>query len=300
MTPEPGRSRTVLGLLLLASVTIITLDARHETSVSPVDPLRTAAGSVLGPVENVASDALRPITNIPEHFRTVDGLRKDNAALEVTNKQLEAQLRSASANNNRVDEAAGIAQLADTSRYGVVNAQVAGMGSAQSFSRTVTIDRGTADGVVPDLTVVNADGLVGRVIEATRHSATVLLIVDRKSTIGGRLGESMELGFLDGDGSLSGDGALELSLVDHTVSPKVGDDVVSWGSRNEAPYVAGVPIGKVVSVHSSPAELTETATIDPYVDFSSLDLVAVITDAPPAPKQDPSTTSNASKAGGSR
>jgi rod shape-determining protein MreC len=109
----------------------------------------------------------------------------------------------------------------------------------------------------------------------------------------------MELGFLDGDGSLSGDGTLELSLVDHTVSPKVDDEVVSWGSRNEAPYVAGVPIGKVTSVHSSPAELTETATIDPYVDFSSLDLVAVITDAPPVSAQQPTTTSNAS-AGGHR
>jgi rod shape-determining protein MreC len=141
---------------------------------------------------------------------------------------------------------------------------------------------------------------VGRVIEATRHSSTVLLIVDRKSTIGGRLGESMELGFLDGDGSQSGDGTLELSLVDHTVSPKVDDKVVSWGSRNEAPYVAGVPIGKVVSVHSSPAELTETATIDPYVDFSSLDLVAVITEAPPVSAQQPTTTSNASNAGGHR
>jgi len=294
MTPEPGRSRTVLGLLVLASITIITLDARHETSVSPVDPLRSAAGSILGPVENVASDALRPITNIPDHFRTVDGLRTDNAALEATNKQLQAQLRSATANSNRADEAAGIADLADTSGYGVVAAQVVGMGSAQSFSRTVTIDRGTTDGVVPDLTVVNADGLVGRVIESTRHSATVLLIVDRKSTIGGRLGESMELGFLDGDGNLSGDGTLELSLVDHTVSPQVGDRVVSWGSRNEAPYVAGVPIGRVVSVHSSPAELTETATIDPYVDFSSLDLVAVITDAPPISEQQ-KTTSNASR-----
>ena len=153
-------------------------------------------------------------------------------------------------------------------------AQVVGMGPAQSFSRTVTIDAGTADGVVPDLTVVNADGLVGRVIAATRHSATVLLIVDRKSTVGGRLGESMELGFLDGRRQPVRRRRARASLVDHTVSPQVGDDVVTWGSRNEAPYVAGVPIGKVVSVHSSPAELTADRTIDPYVDFSSLDLVA--------------------------
>lgn len=299
MTPEPGRSRTVLGLLVLASVTIITLDARHETAASPVDPLRSIAGAVLGPVEDGASAALHPITAIPDHFRTVDGLNDDNAALVAANKQLQAQLRSSSANGNRARELEGIADLADTAAYSIVAAQVVGMGSAQTFSRTVTIDVGTADGVVPDLTVINADGLVGRVIEANLHTSTVLLIVDRKSTTGGRLGDSMELGFLTGDGNLSGDGTLELSLVDHTVSPAVGDDVLSWGSRNEAPYVAGVPIGKVVSVHSTPSELTETATIRPYVDFSSLDVVAVVTDAPPASsvrQRDPKTSTNAAGA----
>ncbi len=299
MPPEPGRSRTVLGLLVLASVTILTLDARHDTSASPVDPLRTAAGAVLGPVETTASDVLRPITGIPDHFRTVDGLRQDNAALTAANKQLQQQLRTSTANGHRAREAAGIAALADTSGYGIVTAQVVGLGSAQTFSRTVTIDTGRASGVVPDLTVINADGLVGRVIEATRSTATVLLLVDRKSTIGGRLSESMELGFLHGDGSLSGDGSLQFSLVDHTISAKVGDDVVSWGSRNAAPYVAGVPVGQVVKVQSSPAELTETATIRPYADFSSLDLVAVVTAAPPASEQRQATVNNADASAGS-
>ncbi len=293
MTPDHGRSRTVLGLLVLASVTILTLDARHETAASPVDPLRAATGAILGPVENAASDALRPITQIPDHFRTVDGLRQDNAALTASNKQLQQQLRTRAANQHRARETVGITSFADSSGYSIVAAQVVGLGSAQTFSRTATIDVGRADGVVPDLTVINADGLVGRVIEATRSTATVLLIVDRKSTIGGRLAESMELGFLHGDGSLSGDGSLELSLVDHTTSPQVGDDVLSWGSRNDAPYVAGVPIGTVVSVHSSPAELTETATIEPYADFSSLDLVAVVTDAPPVTRQRQGTVSTA-------
>ncbi|MDQ3485250.1 MAG: rod shape-determining protein MreC, partial [Actinomycetota bacterium] len=175
----------------------------------------------------------------------------------------------------------------------VVPAQVVAIGPAQSFSRTVTIDAGTTSGVQPDLTVVNADGLVGRVVSATSTTATVLLIVDGNSTIGGRLGGSMELGFLYGDGGIGNDGVLELSLVDHTVSPRAGDTVLTWGSRNGAPYIPGVPIGEVVSVRSSPAELTETATIDPYVDFSSLDVVAVVTSV------EPGSPSNQA-AGGSR
>ena len=68
-----------------------------------------------------------------------------------------------------------------------------------------------------------------------------------------------------------------MSLVDHTVTPHPGDLVLTWGSRGDAPYLPGIPIGPVVSVHSSPAELTQTATVKPYVDFSSLDVVGVIT-----------------------
>ena len=56
------------------------------------------------------------------------------------------------------------------------------------------------------------------------------------------------------------------------------------------------PIGKVVGIHSSPAELTETATIDPYVDFSSLDVVAVVTQAPRVPLQRSHTVTSASAA----
>ncbi len=278
MSPEPQRSRAGLGLLVLACITIITLDARHDESASPVDTLRETVAAVLGPIEDGASAALRPMTNVPDYFGDVHGLRGRNAELETANAKLTQALRAVDANDHRTAENRGIARLADTSGYGVVSAQVVAMGQAQSFSRTVSIDVGSRDGVVPDLTVINADGLVGRVVSVADTTSTVLLIVDGKSTIGGRLGESMELGFLTGDGSVSGDGSLELSLVDHTVSPKVGDTVVSWGSRNGAPYIAGVPIGEVTSVRSSPAELTETATISPYVDFSSLDVLAVVTE----------------------
>jgi rod shape-determining protein MreC len=274
---ERRRSRRMVGLLVLTAVTIITLDASSNDADSPVQPLRSAVGSVLGPVESATSSAFRPVTRIPDYFGDVSSLRDENDRLEQANAELTSRLSAAEANDHRSAELAGIGRFADTSGFELVAAQVVAVGPAQAFSRTVTIDAGTADGVTPDLTVVNSDGLVGRVVEATTSEATVLLIVDAKSTVGGRLGESMELGFLDGDADLGGESALELSLVDHTVSPRVGDTVVTWGSHNDAPYVAGVPIGTVVGVHSSPAELAQTAEVQPYVDFSSLDVVAVVT-----------------------
>jgi rod shape-determining protein MreC len=269
------RARTIAGLLVLASVTIVTLDA--GSGASPLQPARDLVAAVFGPTEDAASAALEPLTAVPDHFRSIDSLRDANAELADENQRLAAQLEAAQAAQNRSDEIAGIAQMVNASGFDVVAAQVVGVGPAQSFSQTVTIDAGIDQGVVPDLTVINASGLVGRVVSATPNTATVLLIADAKSTVGGRLGESMELGFLDGAGDISGDGTLELSLVDHSVSPRVGDNVVTWGSRNGAPYVAGVPIGTVVGVHSSPADLTQTATVRPLVDFTSLDVVAVVT-----------------------
>jgi rod shape-determining protein MreC len=276
MQRDSRSPRTVVGLLVLASLTIITLDARHDSS--PVDPLRSAVSAVMGPMQDGAAALMSPVTSLPEHFADVDDLQSRIQELETENSELASEVRVAEANSHRSQELEGIAEFSDRAGYDVVAAQVVGMGSAQMFSRTVTIDAGTRDGVVPDLTVINADGLVGRVIEAGPTTATVLLIVDSESTVGGRLARSMELGFLDGDGQLSGDGTLRFSLVDHTVAPVEGDAVVTWGSRNNAPYLPGVPIGTVVGVHSSPSELTQTATIEPYVDFSSLDVVAVVTD----------------------
>ena len=152
------------------------------------------------------------------------------------------------------------------------------MGPAQSFSRTVTIDAGTTSGVHPDMTVLNSDGLVGRVLRADRSTATVLLLVDQESVVGGRLGSSMEVGFLRGRGQAGDAARLDLDLVDASASATKGDALVTWGSRNNAPYVPGIPIGRVTDVYSTPRQQSTQAVITPYVDFTSLDLVGVVAD----------------------
>ena len=124
--------------------------------------------------------------------------------------------------------------------------------------------------------MINNDGLVGRVLRVTRTTATVLLIVDADSVVGGRVGRSMEVGFLHGRGVLGSDGRLDLELVDDTAVPAKHDTVVTWGSEAGGPYVAGVPVGRVTSVYSSLRETAQRAVIDPFVDFGALDLVGVV------------------------
>jgi rod shape-determining protein MreC len=264
-------------LLLLAGLTVITLDARGGDD-SPVDPLRSAVGAVVGPVETGTNAVLRPVLAVPDFFRTSAGLREDVARLEAENAQLRSRLATSEVDRNRAAELDGLLAGAKDTGYAVVPARVVAMGPAQSFSRAVTIDAGTSSGIRPDMTVLNNDGLVGRVIRAERTTATVLLVVDQESVVGGRIGSTMEVGFLRGRGEQGDDARLDLDLADQSVTPARDDVLVTWGSRDGAPYVAGVPIGRVTDVRSSPGSLSAQAVIKPFVDFTSLDLVGVVVD----------------------
>lgn len=261
--------------MLAASVALITVDAASGDS-SPVDPVRVALADVVGPVEAAANDAARPVKETLSYFDANSELRADVARLSAQNSQLRSQAETSQLDHQRLAELDGLMRTANQSGYALVAARVVGMGPMQSFSRTVTIDAGTSSGIHKDMTVLNNDGLVGRVLSATRHTATVLLVVDTDSVVGGRLGSNNEIGFLRGRGVTSDRGRLDLDLVDNSVTPSRGDVVVTWGSQNGVPYVAGIPIGKIESVYSTPRELAKHAVIDPFVDFSSLDVVGVV------------------------
>jgi len=272
-TRDPSRRR--LGLLVLASLTVITLDARAGAD-SPLDPVRSVVGSVVGPLEDATASVTRPFAEAGGFFRTNDSLRDDIATLTAENSRLRTELAGEPLDRQRLAELDGLTRTAAETGYSLVAARVIAMGPAQSFSRTVTIDAGTSSGITKDMTVLNNDGLVGRVVQATRSTATVLLIIDTESVVGGRLGTNLEIGFLRGRGSISDTGRLDLDLVDNAVEPSRNDVVVTWGSRNGVPYVAGIPVGRVESVVSSPRQSTRQAVISPFADFTALDVVGVV------------------------
>ncbi len=273
--PPGTPPRALVVALVLACASLMVLDQGAGETV--VDPVRRAVGEVVGPAQTAMSGVVRPVVNLPEMFRSRGDLQAELSALETENAELRTRVRTAGYNRHKLAELEGLTTAAADLGYALVPARVVGLGPSQSFSSTVTIDAGSDAGIRPDLTVINHDGLVGRVLRVTHTTATVLLVVDRDSTVGGRIGETMELGFLSGRGDLGRQGKLDLQLVDQTVIPSRNDTVVTWGSRKGAgPYVAGIPIGQVTSVYASPRDTTQRAVIEPFVDFSELDLVGIV------------------------
>jgi rod shape-determining protein MreC len=268
-------SRSLLVALVLACVALMVVD-RTSGDESPVEPLRRIVGEVLGPAQAAASTVLGPLVALPGNLRTNDQLRDRIADLEAEASRRDAELRTSGYDANRLRDVRGLCQISTNTGYVLAPARVIGYGSAQSFSSTVTIDAGSDAGVRPDLTVLNADGLVGRVVRVSSHTATVLLIVDERSTVGGQVGDNLENGLVEGQGRYADGEPLNLDLIDHTVVPEQGQEVVTRGSEGGAPYVAGVPIGEVSKVYEDIRAGTYRAVLEPYVDFTSLGDVGVV------------------------
>lgn len=126
------------------------------------------------------------------------------------------------------------------------------------------------------MTVLNGEGLVGRVTTVGPSTATVLLANDPDFTVGTRMESSDELGFATGQG----DRPLSVQLLNGKAKVKAGDRLVTFGSQSDKPFVPGVPVGEVVKVDPSGGDLTRTIYVRPYVGFTKLDIVGVVVQAP--------------------
>ncbi|MGW4595048.1 rod shape-determining protein MreC [Streptomyces sp. NPDC004457] len=279
---DTKESRLLLVLLVAIAFALITVDIRGGRN-SPVDGARHAAAAAFGPVENGLSSAVDPVGNAVSAIRDSDSRHDRLAALEKENAALKAKLGSDDRNRSRLRQLDKLLKVAGEGQYGIKGAQVIAIGSAQGFSWTITIDAGADDGIKRDMTVLNGDGLVGRVTTVGPSTSTVLLANDPDFTVGTRMEAGDELGFASGQG----DRPLRVELLNGKAEVKKGDRLVTFGSQADKPFVPGVPVGVVSRVDPSGGGLTRTLYVTPYVSFTKLDIVGVVV-APP--KQDPRDT----------
>ncbi|SED52534.1 rod shape-determining protein MreC [Streptomyces sp. 3213] len=279
---DTRESRLLLVLLIAVAFALITVDIRGGQD-SPVEGARRAAATVFGPIENGVSSAVNPVGDAISAVRD-SGARHDRLALlEKENAALKAKLGSDDRNRSRLTQLDKMLKVAGEGQYGIKGAQVIAIGAAQSFSWTITIDVGANDGIKRDMTVLNGDGLVGRVTTVGPDASTVLLANDPDFTVGTRMEGNDELGFASGEG----DGPLRVELLNGKAEVQKGDRLVTFGSQADKPFVPGVPVGVVSRVDPSGGGLTRTLYVTPYVNFTKLDIVGVVVEAP---KKDPRDT----------
>ena len=200
-------------------------------------------------------------------------VRGENERLrqEVSRMQIALQQERALAQQSRTLEQ--LLDLRSRTELSTVAASVIA-GSASPDFRTLTIDKGTADGLRADMAVIAPSGVVGRVVTPGARAAKVQLLIDRNAAAGALVERSRAQGVAEGTG-----GNLRLNYVSATADVTVGDAVVTSGI--DGIYPKGFVLGQIESVEQGGAAFGVIA-IRPAVDFSSLEGVLVVLTPPNA------------------
>ncbi|MDR3036394.1 MAG: rod shape-determining protein MreC [Kitasatospora sp.] len=268
---DTRESRLLLVLLVVVAFALITVDIKGGQD-SPLGGARRAAASALGPVENAAAGAVDPVAGYIRAIRDAGTHQQRLDQITRENTELRQKLASSDAAAGRTKQLDDMLRTAGSGGYTVKAAQVIAIGAAQGFSWTITIDAGSDDGLTRDMTVIDGQGLVGRITTVAPTTATVLLASDPGFTAGVRLEGSGEIGFAAGQGA----SPMRIELLNGRAQVKAGDRLVTFGSQSGRPFVPGVPVGTVKEVQATPGQLTKTILVEPYVQVTRLDLVGVV------------------------
>lgn len=181
---DTRRTRVVLGLLLAAALALITIDYRGGIT-TPLRGLRSVGGAVFGSAENLASLVTRPVAAVADGVTGNSGSQARIGALQRQVLGLQAQLSQQRLSKYDDRQLKQLLQLAGRGRYRVVTANVIAAGG--NYDDSVTVDAGRNDGIKPDMTVLNGQGLVGTIASVNATTSTVLLSTDASVTVGVRL-----------------------------------------------------------------------------------------------------------------
>jgi rod shape-determining protein MreC len=274
---HPRSTRLLVVVLVSISLAVITLDYR-EGETGPLAGLGRTALAVMAPLQKAVTTVTRPIGNFFSGLVHLPSLENDNQQLERANEALRAEVASGTDTQSQLDQLSALLGLKESLAPSSVPAIVIANGLS-NFRYTITVDKGSADGVAMDQPVVTGSAqapiLVGRVVFVSANSAEVQLIIDRNSTVAGRLSVSHETGQVQGEG----EGDLRMTLVTPGTSVAGDETVVTQGyevNGQQGLYPPGLVIGQVSRVIPGTDGLQEFVTVRPPIDFSGLEFVLVL------------------------
>jgi len=216
---------------------------------------------------SIRFQALQSFLNSPDD---VTSLRQENAELEAEIARLQVQIIEI---QQDLTEAQVLASLVDYARSRSENRYVAAavIGRDPSpFLHYVIINRGSDDDLRRGMPVVTQQGLVGQISAVTASAARVQLINDPGSTVNVLLQQSDTEAVLEGNIS----GEVNLELIPQAATVQAGEIIVTSGYGGD--YPSNILIGQVSTVRSNAYDLFQSASVQPAVDFSQLEIVLII------------------------
>lgn len=267
------RTGVLFGAVMIGHVILISAQVQSKSGVRV---LEAVTFGVFSRIQGGTAAVISGVRDVWTNYVGLRGVRAENEALRQQLADAEVRLQE---QRTLAARAVRLQELLDL-RTGMSAPTLAAeviAGSANAGMMTVTIGRGSSDGVLADMAVLASKGIVGRVVApVAAHAARVQLLIDRNAAAGALVERTRAGGMIVG---VDGDPPLRMELVANLADVKPGDLVIASGM--DGIYPKGFTIGYVESSERG-AGLYRSITVRPAVDFSSLEDVLVVM-VPPRP-----------------
>jgi rod shape-determining protein MreC len=266
-----GRYRNLIVLVgvLFAQVLGLAVQVRRTTDSEPTRLIRVWAVGTITPLEKALVWTQTTSRNVWHNYFYLRGVRAENRSLKAQIERMSLEQVRTSQDADQARRLQALLAFKEQFISRTMAAQVIGS-SGSELSRSVYIDKGESDGIKPDMAVITADGIVGKVLRVYGSTSLVLLIDDQTSGVGAILDKTRLQGILRG--TPSGEVMLEKVMSDETVP--AGELVLTSGGDGIFPK--GLLVGRVTKV-SPGSELFLNIRVRPAADLSRLEEVLVVT-----------------------
>ena len=261
-------------LFLTVVVGHILLISAQVNSKTGVPVLEAVTFGIFSEVQRSLSGGFSGVHNV---WSSYVGLRHVKAENDELKRQLAAAQIAVQEQRALADQARGLQQLLelrDRVNLATTGAEIIGAAASPDF-RTLTIDKGTRDGLRPDMAVIAPAGVVGRVVVPSARSAKVQLLIDRNAAAAVIVERTRAQGVVVG----GGDDRLQMQYVSEASDVAVGDLVVTSGI--DTIYPKGLAIGTIESVEKN-GPAFKKIVVKPLVDFTQLEEVLIVLTPTPA------------------
>lgn len=259
------------GLTVLFVMLIVVSLFRSDAVSGP----QSLVKSILMPMQEGINKTGSAVVDAVNNVETLHKAQKENEELKKQVIELQQEISLMQQDKYEVDQYRELFELSNQYEdYEMTGANVIAKDSGNWFHSFI-IDKGTNDGLAVDMAVLAQGGLAGIITSVGPSSSRVMAIIDDDSNITSMSMSMKESCMVSGDLELYEEGRLRLMYVDKDASITKGDKIVT--SNISTKYLPGLLIGYVDEIETDANNMTKSGTIIPYVDFTHLDTVLVIT-----------------------
>jgi rod shape-determining protein MreC len=265
------RPGVILAVALLLHVVLISAQVNTASGL-PV--LQVVTFGAFSEVQRGTMAMIDGVSGLWSGYVALQRVEQENLTLRQEVQTLQIRLQQERAEAQRTDNLRQLLELRERAQLDTTAAEVIA-GPASPEFQTVTIDKGSSDGLATDMAVISPAGVVGRVILPSRRASKVQLLIDVNAAAGALIERTRVQGVVVGAGS----GMLKMRYVPGTADVKTGDLVVTSGI--DGIYPKGFVIGTIDVVAGGVGEYHEI-NVRPAVDFARLEEVLIVRTPPPS------------------